>query len=220
MRVGSLVPGPPLPPTRIGLPAGGGDEGLMEATSNSIFGPSDCARPAPQARSVRSAPAITRVMSGLLSTFDAVCSRNVPGLAWIFFDIVFLVRLTVLWTMLPALVHVCSAATCEDLAALTLPNTTITSAGMVAADANGAPAFCRVAATLKPTSDSEIKIEVWLPATGWNGKYQAVGNGGWSGSINSQRHDCRRCGAATPPVPPTPGTPAAAPVSRWDIPKS
>src|SRR5689334_22097641 len=108
--------------------------------------------------------------------------RARPG--GIFFDIVFLVRLTVLWTILPALFRVCSAATCEDLATLTLPNTTITSAGMVAADANGAPAFCRVAATLKPTSDSVIQIEVGLPASGWNGKYQAVGNGGWSGSIN------------------------------------
>ena len=45
------------------------------------------------------------------------------------------------------------------------------------------PAFCRVAATIKPTPDSDIKIEVWLPASGWNGKYQAVGNGGWAGSI-------------------------------------
>ena len=46
------------------------------------------------------------------------------------------------------------------------------------------PAFCRVAATLKPTSDSDIKIEVWLPAAGWNGKFQAVGNGGWAGTIS------------------------------------
>src|SRR5262249_21780125 len=45
------------------------------------------------------------------------------------------------------------------------------------------PAFCRVAATLTPSSDSDIKIEVWLPATGWNGKFQAVGNGGWAGTI-------------------------------------
>ena len=45
------------------------------------------------------------------------------------------------------------------------------------------PAFCRVAATLAPTSDSDIKIEVWLPLSGWNGRLQAVGNGGWSGSI-------------------------------------
>ena len=45
------------------------------------------------------------------------------------------------------------------------------------------PAFCRVAVTLKPTSDSDIKIEVWLPAADWNGKFQAVGNGAFSGSI-------------------------------------
>jgi Tannase and feruloyl esterase len=46
------------------------------------------------------------------------------------------------------------------------------------------PSFCRVAATLKPTDDSDIKVEVWLPITGWNGKFQAVGNGGWAGAIS------------------------------------
>jgi feruloyl esterase len=46
------------------------------------------------------------------------------------------------------------------------------------------PAFCRVAATLKPTSDSEIKIEVWMPLTGWNNKLLAVGNGAWAGTIS------------------------------------
>lgn len=92
-----------------------------------------------------------------------------------------------------------AAATCESLASLALPATTITLAQPVAAgafippappDARGAaprfddlPAFCRVAATLRPTSDSEIKIEVWMLASGWNGKFQAVGNGGWQGNI-------------------------------------
>src|SRR5215210_2672833 len=46
------------------------------------------------------------------------------------------------------------------------------------------PAFCRVQATATPTSDSDIKIEVWLPVAGWNGKFQAVGNGGWNGAID------------------------------------
>ena len=46
------------------------------------------------------------------------------------------------------------------------------------------PAFCRVAATLTPSSDSDIKIEVWMPASGWNGKLQAVGNGAWAGNIS------------------------------------
>jgi feruloyl esterase len=46
------------------------------------------------------------------------------------------------------------------------------------------PAFCRVLATLRPSTDSDIKVEVWLPSSGWNGKYQAVGNGGWAGVIS------------------------------------
>jgi len=46
------------------------------------------------------------------------------------------------------------------------------------------PAFCRVAATVKPSADSDIKIEVWMPAAGWNGKFEAVGNGGWAGTIS------------------------------------
>lgn len=94
------------------------------------------------------------------------------------------------------------AASCESLTALVLPNTTIDMARSIAAggpnlavgsgEANAAdasrfkdlPAFCRVAATLKPTHDSDIKMEVWLPASGWNGNFQAVGNGGWAGSIS------------------------------------
>src|SRR5215471_13818120 len=45
------------------------------------------------------------------------------------------------------------------------------------------PAYCRVAATLKPSADSEIKMELYLPAENWNGKFQMMGNGGWAGSI-------------------------------------
>ena len=45
------------------------------------------------------------------------------------------------------------------------------------------PAFCRVAATLTPSVDSDIKVEIWLPSSRWNGKFQAVGNGGWAGTI-------------------------------------
>ncbi len=47
------------------------------------------------------------------------------------------------------------------------------------------PAFCRVEATARPTSDSEIRIEVWIPpAREWNGRFQGVGNGGYQGSIS------------------------------------
>lgn len=50
-------------------------------------------------------------------------------------------------------------------------------------DSKSLPGFCRVAATLKPSSDSDIKIEVWLPLSGWNGKFLGVGGGGTAGSI-------------------------------------
>jgi len=88
-----------------------------------------------------------------------------------------------------------SAAACERLAAsLTLSDATVTSATAVQAGAfvpptgnpgaaAGLPAFCRVLLTITPTSDSDIKSEVWLPMSGWNGKFLQVGNGGWGGSI-------------------------------------
>src|SRR6202790_45746 len=54
-----------------------------------------------------------------------------------------------------------------------------------AAAAQMLPSYCRVAATLTPTSDSDIKMEVWLPASvAWNGKFEAVGGGGWAGVIS------------------------------------
>jgi pimeloyl-ACP methyl ester carboxylesterase len=94
-----------------------------------------------------------------------------------------------------------AATPCESLTALQLANTTITSAKMVGAgeftlpspgrgaNPNAAfqklPAFCRVMATLKPAPDSDIKMEVWLPAAAaWNGKLESVGNGAWAGVIS------------------------------------
>jgi len=48
------------------------------------------------------------------------------------------------------------------------------------------PAFCRVIAVARPSSDSDIKIEVWLPLTGWNEKFIGQGNGGFAGEIGYQ----------------------------------
>jgi feruloyl esterase len=89
-----------------------------------------------------------------------------------------------------------SAAACERLAAsLKLQNTTVTAAQPVAAGrfiapggaalqaAAKLPAFCRVSLTIKPSATSDIKSEVWLPMSGWNGKFIHVGNGAWGGSI-------------------------------------
>ncbi len=83
---------------------------------------------------------------------------------------------------------------CEQLKSLTLPDTTITAAetvnaGLFQPPGNPPrppvmlPAHCRVAAVLTPSPDSHIEIEVWLPTANWNGRFQAVGNGGWAGSM-------------------------------------
>ena len=82
---------------------------------------------------------------------------------------------------------------CESLAQLALPNTKITAAQTVnagefmppgrTAPLKELPAFCRVQATLTPSTDSDIKVEVWLPLSGWNGKYRGQGNGGYAGAI-------------------------------------
>jgi hypothetical protein len=107
-----------------------------------------------------------------------------------------------------AAIFACSASAqstpnCEALAKLAIPQAKITSAQSVAAGAltmptpGGAaqaaaanaffkslPAFCRISVDSTPSTDSDIKIEVWLPASGWNGKFQGQGNGGFAGLID------------------------------------
>ena len=92
-----------------------------------------------------------------------------------------------------------AAATCESLASLPVKSGTVTLAQTVAPGAFPPPTgrippgsanvfaslgqFCRVAITLKPAPRSDIKAEVWMPTSGWNGKLQVVGNGGFAGTI-------------------------------------
>jgi feruloyl esterase len=80
-----------------------------------------------------------------------------------------------------------------------LANTSITAAQIVAAGTflppgaapspavlaiyKALPAFCRVQGVMQPTNDSHIEFEVWLPTSGWNGKYMGIGNGGFAGSV-------------------------------------
>jgi feruloyl esterase len=85
------------------------------------------------------------------------------------------------------------AADCNSLKSLQLENTTIilaesvTSGTVTIMDSrpsfSGLPAFCRVAGVLRPTADSAIHFEVWLPAQNWNGRLLGAGNGGFAGSI-------------------------------------
>jgi len=92
-----------------------------------------------------------------------------------------------------ALFHVPAFASCEALATLQLPHTTITKAELVAAGKflpttgkplPDLPAFCRVTATLKPSPDSDIRIEIWMPQSGWNERFNGTGNGGFAGNIS------------------------------------
>ena len=88
-----------------------------------------------------------------------------------------------------------SLASCESLQALSLPDTTIVSAALVPAGpfqppttlGPGAapkpltvPAACRVVGRVTPA----INFEVWMPVADWNGKFQAVGGGGFAGVIS------------------------------------
>ena len=85
------------------------------------------------------------------------------------------------------------AADCSSLKSLKLENTTITLAEPVTSGTlaisdsrpllTGLPPFCRVTGILRPTSDSAIRFEIWLPAQNWNGRLLGAGNGGFAGSI-------------------------------------
>lgn len=92
-------------------------------------------------------------------------------------------------------------ADCAKLVSLSLPGTKVVSSEDVAAGAfappgpaqpsanekrlfSGTPAFCRVVLMDKPSADSAIPIEVWMPLKGWNGRFRGQGNGGFAGSIS------------------------------------
>jgi hypothetical protein len=98
-------------------------------------------------------------------------------------------------------------ADCVALLSTELPDTTLTIAQSAPAGrfippygrpVDKLPAFCRVAGVIRPTSDSYIRFEVWLPASGWNGRLLSVGNGGFAGSISyNAMADALRRGYAT-----------------------
>jgi Tannase and feruloyl esterase len=85
---------------------------------------------------------------------------------------------------------------CESLPGLKLPHATVTSAKSIAAglftpppppegksEAVDLPAFCRITGVIKPTYDSDVKFELWMPTKDWSGRFQQEGNGGYAGII-------------------------------------
>jgi feruloyl esterase len=101
---------------------------------------------------------------------------------------------TVWLFLLPAIVF---GSPCDSLTSLIIPDTTITSAAPVAAGPLSlpgtrapltVPAICRVLAVSRPTPDSEIHFELWIPpAEAWNGKFEGTGNGGFSSAMEYNR---------------------------------
>ncbi|HEX4098718.1 MAG TPA: tannase/feruloyl esterase family alpha/beta hydrolase, partial [Caulobacteraceae bacterium] len=90
-----------------------------------------------------------------------------------------------------ALALACAAAapaaraetTCDELGRITLPHAEVTSAASVAL---GQGQACKIEVTSRPTPDSDIRIEVWIPiGSAWNGRYVQLGNGGFAGQIPS-----------------------------------
>jgi len=95
--------------------------------------------------------------------------------------------------LLLGLVKTACPSDCQGLAKLSLPHTTLSLAQAVppgdfkapeGPPVRELPEFCRIAGTTKPSADSDIRFEVWLPVSGWNGKFEGVGNGGFAGSIS------------------------------------
>ena len=79
---------------------------------------------------------------------------------------------------------------CEALARVTSEASTVTSATRVSAGSKVAnldveTPMCRVQGVARPSADSEIKFEVWLPATAqsWTGRFKLNGTGGYAGAI-------------------------------------
>jgi hypothetical protein len=86
-----------------------------------------------------------------------------------------------------------TGASCSSLSGISLPDARISVAQEVTDGSfkppgekalSSLPPFCRVAGVIAPSSDSVIEFEVWMPVTGWNHKFQGVGNGGFAGAIS------------------------------------
>src|SRR5438552_7196521 len=78
----------------------------------------------------------------------------------------------------PAIPNAKPVRTCESLAMVALPNTTIESAKVDANNAN----VCRVTAiTTHPPAGDKVRIWVAIPMSNWNGRFMGTGGGGFVG---------------------------------------
>lgn len=81
----------------------------------------------------------------------------------------------------PGLAH--AEASCADLQGARLNHAEVTA---VSTETVSGKPVCKVSVTSRPTRDSDIRIEVWIPVgEAWNGKFVQVGNGGFAGRVPS-----------------------------------
>ena len=114
--------------------------------------------------------------------------------------IAFLVPLVAQTPSSPPRASVAAPIACADLAKLKVDDSvTITSAAMVTSGSltpmasvtlSDLPTFCRVQAVSKPSADSKIVFEVWLPQpANWNSKFLSTGEGGFAGTLSYTRRE-------------------------------
>jgi feruloyl esterase len=78
----------------------------------------------------------------------------------------------------PLIANAKPVRSCESLATVTLPNTTIESAAMDEAS----PDLCRVVAiATHPPAGDKVRIWIAIPTANWNGRFLGTGGGGFSG---------------------------------------
>ena len=78
----------------------------------------------------------------------------------------------------PAIANAQPVRSCESLAAVALPNTTIESAAVDP----GNPGICRVTAiATHPPAGDKVRIWIGIPTANWNGRFLGTGGGGFSG---------------------------------------
>src|SRR5689334_20853873 len=81
----------------------------------------------------------------------------------------------------PLVANALPSRTCESLTAMSIPNTTIESAALDPGD-GAAGASCRVTAIVThPPAGDRVRIFLAFPMKDWNGRFQGVGGGGFSG---------------------------------------
>jgi feruloyl esterase len=123
-------------------------------------------------------------------------NRDVSGVANYLFSAAAVLELLILPPTFARAAN--GAVSCSSLTTVrTFKDTTITTARMIAADANAkTPAYCEVTGIITPAPASRITVVYRLPDS-WNGKLVGLGGGGWAGNITLDRSGGRMYTAAT-----------------------